>query len=322
MKKILHVNLSLPNEEARRATEEYRAFSALGGEFSAVNARTDEELITAAQEAEVILFTSARFDAGILERLPKLRLLVRYGMGYDTVDLAAARRLGIDVCNAPSYGATAVSEHTFSLLMAANRKIPQYDAAIRSGKFGAGASYPSYSLCGKTLGMIGFGRIARRVAAFGRGFGMETAACDPYISEECMHRERTRKLDLDALLETSDFICINSLLNESTYHMLGEEAFGKMKKSAVLVNTARGALVDEDALYRALAERKIRAAGIDVYENYPTDPDNRFLKLDNIVMTPHIAWDTAESKALLKEEVIAEVCRYLRGEAALNVVNR
>lgn len=316
MAKIVNVNSS------QRLAYEASVFEKYGAEYVCINTTNEEEVVAAAKDAEVILFTAAKFTESTFAELPKLRLMVRYGMGYDTVDLDAARAHGVDVCNAPSYGAQAVAEHAFSLMLATNRKIPSYDAAIREGNFGKGASYPSVQVSGKTLGILGFGRIARNVAKFGLGFGMKVLTYDPYVPEDFAKSQNVEKVELDTLLREADFISVNAPLTDETYHLINAEAFAKMKPSALIVNTARGALIDEDALYDALNTRRIRAAGIDVYENYPKEVGNRFHKLDNIVLTPHMAWNTEESAVALHEEVTAEVVRFLEGKPNLNIVNR
>lgn len=309
-----------PAEES--ATLESRTFSSYGATYRSVRTHTASEVVDAARNADVILFTAARFDESVFSQLPNLKLMVRYGVGYDTVDLAAARRHSVNVCNAPAYGSYDVAEHAFALLMSANRKIPQYDAAIRRGGWGGSADYPIYRLEGKTLGTIGFGRIARNVARFAKGFGMRTVAYDPFLPPDLIRDGGSEPLSLDELYRQSDFISINAPLTDDTRHMINANAFRMMKPTAVLVNTARGALVDEDALYNALASRTIRAAGIDVYENYPKDAGNRFHKLDNVVFTPHVAWNSVESAEALHQEVVDEVVRFLKGEPNLNVVNR
>lgn len=316
---IVNVNRGKPIDSNEL---EAKIFAKYPTEYRAAATMNADEVVAAAGDAQVILFTAAKFTNELFDRLPNLRLMVRYGMGYDTVDLAAARAHGVDVCNAPSYGATAVAEHAFSLLMAVNRRIPSYDTAIRDGRWGQHADYLPMQMRGKTLGILGFGRIARNVAQYGQGFGMKVMAYDPFLPAEAMEKVGVQKAELDEVLSQADFLSVNAPLTDSTYHMLNAEAFAKMKPEAVLVNTSRGALIDEDALYDALATHRIRAAGIDVYENYPKEVGNRFHKLDNVILTPHVAWDTVESAVALKEEVAAEVERFLRGEPNLNIVNR
>ncbi|MCR4805816.1 MAG: C-terminal binding protein [Clostridia bacterium] len=305
-----------------KAPYEAEVFARYGAEYECVSTSNAEEGIAAAKDADVILFTAAKFTSEVFDALPKLRLMVRYGMGYDTVDLAAARAHGVDVCNAPSYGAEAVSEHAWAMLMAANRKIPSYDAHIRTGEFGKSAAYRPMRMSGKTLGILGFGRIARRVAQFGKGFSMRILAYDPYLPESVFADAGVEKADLDTLLRESDYISVNAPLTKETYHILNAEAFAKMKPTAVLANTARGALIDEDALVDALEKGVIRAAAVDVYENYPKEPDSPLLVPENLVLTPHVAWDTVESYDALHREVTDEVVRFLEGKPNLNIVNR
>lgn len=313
---IVHVNSSVksPYEES--------VFSKYGASYECISTNTEEELLEAAKDADVILFTAAKFTARVFDKLPKLRLMVRYGMGYDTVDLEAARAHGVDVCNAPSYGAAAVAEHSFSLLAAANRKIPSYDKNVHDGQFGQSAQYESYLMSGKNLGIIGFGRIARKVAEFGKGFGMKILAYDPYLPDEVFASVGARRCTLDEIYAEADFISVNAPLTKETYHLVDANAFAKMKPEAVLVNTSRGALIDDAALVDALTSKKIRAAAIDVYENYPKTADSPLLIPDNLILTPHIAWNTVESGEALHVEVTEEVVRFLEGKPNLNIVNR
>ncbi len=316
MIKIVNVN------SAQRDAYEEMVFGQYDTEYICVETKTQEQLLEAAKDAEVILFASARFTDEVFNLLPRLKLLVRYGMGYDTVDLDAARAHGVDVCNAPTYGAAAVAEHSFSLLAAANRKIPSFDREIREGRFGQSTPYSSYLMGGKILGIIGFGRIARQVAKLGMGFGMQVLAYDPYLPNEIFAENGVGQVTLDELCVQADFISINAPLTKETYHLVDATAFAKMKPEAVLVNTSRGALIDDAALVEALLTGQIRAAAIDVYENYPTEPNSPLLKPENLILTPHIAWDTEESIEALHREVTEEVVRFLEGKPNRNVVNR
>ncbi len=301
---------------------EAEVFARYDTEYVCVSTSNADEGVAAGREGDVIRFTAARLTDEVFGGLPKLRLMVRYGMGYDTVDLKAARAHGVDVCNAPSYGAEAVAEHSWAMLMAANRKIPSYDAHIRAGEFGKSAAYKPMRMSGKTLGILGFGRIARKVAQYGKGFSMRVLSYDPYLPESVFADAGVEKADLDTVLRESDYISVNAPLTKETCHMLNAEAFSKMKPTAVLANTARGALIDEDALVDALEKGVIRAAAIDVYENYPKEADSPLLVPENLVLTPHIAWDTVESAEALHREVTDEVVRFLEGKPNLNIVNR
>ena len=307
---ICHVNADDPSHYARESA----AFTAAGAVLRFSDSLTPDALRENAQDADVILFTATRFDEAAFSALPNLKLLVRYGIGYDNVDLEAAKRHNVIVCNCPSYGAYDVAEHAFALLQAANRKIASYDRQIRTG--GADADYPCRRLAGKQIGFVGYGRIARHMAQFAAGFGMTVAACDPY-ADVSKADPPAAPMPLEDLLRTSDYVSLNTALTEETRGLMSAERFAMMKPDAILVNTSRGGLIDDDALFDALSQGRLRAAGIDVWNTIP-DSTSRFCTLDNIVMTPHMAWNTTEAAAALTEEVITTVLRWIGGEALPN----
>lgn len=317
--RVVHVNR--PADNTMDAYEK-KAFAEAGIDYSCTQTGNDDEIVAAAGDAQVILFTAAKFTGALFDRLPNLKALVRYGIGYDTVDLAAARAHGVDVCNSPTYGCYDVAEHAFSLMLAANRKLVSYDSRIRAGKWGQSGEYNAHRLKGKTLGLVGFGRIARQVAAFASGFAMRIIAFDPFLPADKFAEAGAESVTLEEVLTQSDFISLHAPMNEANAHMINASAFSKMKPEAVLVNTSRGGLVDQDALLEALRTRRIRAAGIDVWDPYPKEAGNPFHELDNIVMTPHMAWNSPEAIADLAREVTDEVLRIFRGEPALHIVNR
>ncbi len=312
---IIHIS----SNDIANFQKEKAAFEAAGAEFRMCQCKTGEEIVANCADADVLLFTPQKFDDSIFDNLPKLKMIVRYGIGYDTVDIDSARRHGVIVCNSPSYGAYDVAEHAFALLQTVNRKIVAYDSNMRDGHRGRTAAYNSYRLEGKQIGIIGYGRIGRYVAQFSTGFGMKIAAYDPYVNFETAS-PKAEPMSIDELLRTSDIVSLNTALTDETRGLMNAEKFAMMKPDAVLINTSRGGLVDEDALYDALSNRKIRAAGIDVWNDMPATADNRFCKLDNIVMTPHIAWNTIEAAEALKEEVIATVLNWIAGRPLLNDV--
>ncbi|MEA4824575.1 MAG: C-terminal binding protein [Clostridiaceae bacterium] len=299
---------------------EASVFARYDTEYTFAAVQNSDELIAAAKDAEVILFTSACFTEEVFAALPKLKLLVRYGIGYDTVDLTAARAHGVDVCNAPTYGTIDVAEHAMALLLAANRKILSFDAGVREGEWGKSAAYPTHRLKDTTLGLVGLGRIARNVAQYAQGFGMKTIAYDPYIKPE--DTGNTTLVSLGELLRTSDYISLHAPLTEENRHMICRETLAQCKPNAVLVNTSRGGLIDTDALAEALRTGVIRGAGLDVLETEPMPENSPLTKLTNVVLTPHTAWLTEESVVSLHEEVTAEVVRFLKGQPNLHIVNR
>lgn len=314
--KIVHI------ETVRRGEHEEKVFTSLGAEYKCIKAGGDLEIISReAGDADVILFTATRVDKKLLDVVPKARLFVRYGVGYDNVDLEYTKSRGVYVCNAPSYGSYDIAEHSFALLLAVNRKIAAYDRGIRAGSFGKSADYRSYRLENKTLGIVGLGRIARNFLKFSSGFSMKPIVYDPFVQEEDIALLGARKVDFEELLVSSDYISIHAPLNAETEKMFGAAEFAKMKDTAVIINTARGGLIDTNALIDALKNKTIRGAGIDVYDDYPRSADHPLALLTNIVLTPHAAWNSVEASEALRVEVAAEVARFIKGEKLLNIVN-
>jgi D-3-phosphoglycerate dehydrogenase len=232
--------------------------------------------------------SSCRFPASVFERCPTMRMVSIWGTGTDNIDLEAAKRCGVKVANTPGVSATSVAEHSLVLMLATARKVPIQDAAVRSGTWPRGQSI---ELNGKTLGVIGLGAIGRRFAQLGQGIGMRVIAWtlhpNPALGFELV--------DLDRLLSESDVVSLHVRLSPQTEKMIGARELGLMKKSAILVNTARGALIDEAALVDALQNNRIAAAGLDVFATEPLPPGNAFTKLSNVVLTPHSAGITPEA---------------------------
>lgn len=310
-------------ENRRDTAYEEKLFAELNAEYRRVDCKKDADTVAeAAKDADVILLSATKITSGLIDRLPRLKLLARYGAGVDNIDLEYAREKGIAVCNAPTYSAYDVAEHAFSLLMAVNRKLVPYDGRIRSGHFGEGAAYPAYRLENKVLGLVGFGRIARNVLRFSAGFRMKGIVYDPFVTKEEIASLGAGKADFETLTAQADYISLHAPLTARTENLFTREVFRRMKKTAVLINTSRGGLVHQADLADALRNRVIRGAGIDVYTEYPLPTGHPLTLLDNAVLTPHIAWDSVEGAAALHREVADEVGRFLRGEALLNRVNR
>ena len=298
---------------------EKEGIEAAGGELVLVYPQTEDELIEAVKDADVIAFTATPITARVIDSLEKCKLIIRYGVGYDNVDWKAAAAKGIYVCNAQTYGTHDVGEHAAALLMAASKLIAQNDAIIR--KDGWGIAGQGTRLYGKTIGYIGLGRIARVTCSVTNGLGMKAITYDPYASKEILDEYKATSVDLDTLLKESDFISVHAPLTEESRHMLSTEQFRKMKNTAVVINTSRGALIDEEALIKALEDGEIAGAGLDVYEKEPFDADSKLRFMDNVVLTSHIAFNTAEAMIDLHKEVTADIVRVLNGERPVNVVN-
>lgn len=301
---------------------EKKVFHEEGATFLVTYFKDADELRSIVHDADVLMFNDANITADIIAALEKCKMIIRYGIGYDNVDLEAAGKKGIYVCNAPSYGTYDVAEHTMALLLSVCKHIPVADKCARTGKWNPEYIGKVRRLRGKTLGLVGFGRIARVVAKRARAFEMEILVSDPYLSEEDKAALGARYVDLPTLLTNSDYVTLHSPLTEETHHMLGMPQFQMMKKDAVLINTSRGGLVNENELIFALLSGEIAGAALDVFENEPLPASSKLLQMDNVVLTPHVAWNSYEGVDDLHKEVTENVVRVLHGETPINVVNK
>ncbi len=290
-------------------------------EFIVSPARTEDEVIDAVRDAEVILFTATKMNERIINSLEKCRLIIRYGIGYDNVDLVAAGKRGIYVCNAPNYGVVDVAEHALSLIFAVAKKTLNMHDRAKSGAWGPGMP-PFLRLRGKTIGFIGFGNIGKALCKMTNGLSMKALVYDPYLSADTVTACGAEKVELDDLLENSDFVSLHMPLNENTRHFIGREHFEKMKKTAIFINTSRGPIVNETELIEALEQNVIAGVGLDVFEDETKPLDPRLTSSPNAVLTPHVAWNTDVAVTAIHEEVGDNIVRYLRGERPNSVVNK
>lgn len=258
--------------------------------FVARNCKSRAELAELAGDADVVWSFGDHecLYAENLDVIPRCGVILRTGSGTDNIPVKEATQLGIIVANTPEAISDAVSNHAIGLLFAVIRQIVVQDRALRRGQWDRYLGWPRWHLHGRTLGLIGFGHVARLVARKMSGFDLTLLAHDPYVPAETMAGAGVQAAPLDELLSSSDFVSIHCPLSDSTHHLIGERELRLMKPEAILINTARGPLVDESALLRALQEGWIAAAGLDVFEQEPTPADNPLLKLDNVVATPHI----------------------------------
>jgi D-3-phosphoglycerate dehydrogenase len=247
---------------------------------------------------------------------------VRYGVGYDTVDVAAATRRGIYVCNVPDYGTDEVSDHAITLLLAISRKLLILARGVQEGVWSVEPAKPVGRLRGRTLGIVGLGRIGAMTAAKAQAFGIRVIAHDPLRPMHEFAERNVGRATLDELLQASDYVSLHAPLSDETRHLIDERALGLMKPTAFLVNTARGGLVDGAALARALRSGRIAGAALDVTEQEPIPRESPLLGLENCLLTPHAAWYSDESAAALQRLAGEEAARLVRGEAPRCPVNR
>jgi len=281
-----------------------------------------EEFLDAAKDCDALLNTYAGpITADVMSKMPKCRIIARYGIGVDTIDLDAATQAGIIVTNNPTYCIEEVAEQTMALILASARKIPFYDRLVRSGRWEVPPGKPIYRLAGRTLGLVGFGNIARQVAVRAAAFGMRVLYADPFVKEGQFDAP-AKKTELDSLLSESDFVSLHPPLTPHTRKMMNDRAFSRMKPSAFLINCARGPVVDTDALVRALDAKKIAGCALDTTDPEPLPDPHPLRGRENVIVTPHAAWYSEQAMAGLQAGAPGEVRRVLTGEWPLNVVNR
>jgi len=299
--------------------EEKKVFGEMGAELLWFQLKKEEDLIRECKDADGLLNQYALMPRKVLENLPQCKVIARYGVGVDPIDLRAATDLGIIVANVPDYCIDEVTIQAVTLLMALIRKTVFFDQKIKSGHWDFRQGGPIHRIRGKTMGLVGCGKIGMEVAKIVSAMGMKVMAFDPYIQKADGGVEL---VDLDTLLKESDFISIHCPLNESTRHLIGEKTFRKMKKKPLIVNTSRGPIIDEKALAEALKEGLVSGAGLDVLEKEPPDPQNPMLKMENVLFSPHIAFYSEESIRELNRRTAESVADVLLGKWPRSVVNR
>lgn len=276
-------------------------------------------------DADVLVASCfSQVPASLIAAAPRLRGIVKYGVGVDNIDLAAARQRGIPVANCPDYGSGTVADHAFALMIALARRLTLQDARFRA----AGWFWPEERFCGvdlegKTLGIIGFGRIGRKMARRAAGFDMRIVAHDPYIDQTAATAEgvKVELVSLDELLSQSDFVSVHCVLTPETNKLLGTKELRAMKPSAYLIDVSRGAIIDEDALLHALRAGWLAGAGLDVFDHEPLAADHPLLAIPNVVVTPHLAWYTSEAAARQSAQAADAVLDILAGRRPRSIVN-
>jgi D-3-phosphoglycerate dehydrogenase len=295
--------------------------------LTAAQSKTEDEVIDVARGAHAIIAQYATVGARAIGALTRCEVIARYGTGVDIVDVDAASRHGILVTNVPSdWCENEVADHAMALLLALARKIPAYDQACRTGTWQWQTGYPIHRLRGSVLGLLSFGAIAQAVAARGAGFGMRVIAHDPYLPEPQIAARGATPASFEELLEQSDYLVIQAPLTKETHHLFGEAELRRMKPTAFLINTARGPIVSDEALYRSLREGWIAGAGLDDVEEEPAKqrdwkPVNPLLALPNVVVTPHAAYYSEEAIRTVRDFAAREVVRVLTGQPPVSPVN-
>jgi D-3-phosphoglycerate dehydrogenase len=284
--------------------------------------KNEDEMIARTRDADALVVSSWPVTRGVMSALEGLKVVVRTGVGYDVIDVPAATELGVIVVNIPDLWIREVANHALALLLAWNRGVVIMDRQVHAGVWsGKVPGSHTGALHGETVGIVGLGNIgsafARRVAAL----ETKVIACDPYVDDKRFAALDVERVSLETLAERSDYVSVHTLLNAETRHLIGEAFFRRMKPTAILINTSRGPVVDEQALARALRDKRLAGAALDVWEEEPVTAANPLLKMDNVIATPHAAYFSSAAVAQIPRRCGEEVARVLTGQRPLNVVN-
>jgi D-3-phosphoglycerate dehydrogenase len=273
-----------------------------------------EDILAVARDADAILVTYAKLPADLLTQLTRCKAIGRFGLGVDNIDVPAAAARGIVVTYVPDYCMQEVSDHAMALLLALARKVPFSNKLVQAGRWEMPAVAPLRRLEGQVLGLIGFGNIPRAVAPKAKAFGLKVVAHDPYAAKDVFVAAGVESVSFDDLLARSDFISVHAPLLPATRGLVNAAAFAKMKKGALIVNTARGPLIDEPALIAALDSGHLGGAALDVVMAEPLAKDSPLIGRDNVILTPHTAFYSVEALEELQTKCASDVARVLSGE--------
>ena len=276
-----------------------------------------EDILEAARDADAILVTYAKLDRDLLRQITNCKAIGRFGIGVDNIDLEAAAELGIKVNYVPDYCFDEVSDQAMAMIIAMARKVVLANSLVQAGRWEMPALVPLRRLRGQVVGLVGFGNIPRVLAPKAQAFGFEVIAHDPYAPAELFEKHNVRQVTMDGLLAESDFVSVHAPLTPETRGLLGAEAFAKMKKTAIVVNTARGPLINEADLIMALDAGEIGGAGLDVVETEPLPAGSPLIGRDNVILAPHTAFYSVEALEELQTKAASDVARVLSGEPAV-----
>lgn len=292
-----------------------------GADLVLAQCKTEDEVLEAVGEAAGIIVQYAPITERVLAGLPKLKVVSRYGVGVDTIDVEAATRHGVAVCNVPDYGTEDVSDHALALALTLGRGVLQLDHNLRHGQADLTPVKPLHRFNTQTFGVVGLGLIGAATGRKAKGVGFTVIGSDPQRTVGETTEEGIEVVSFDDLIERSDVISLHVPLIEATHHLIDDEVLGRVKRGAILVNTCRGGVADTDAVLRALEDGRLAGAGLDVIEQEPLDPEAPIAGHPNVVFTPHAAWYSEESYGELKRRVVQNVLSVLTGDEPRNVLN-
>lgn len=312
MPKIVVTDATFPRLDHERAVA-----SRHGTALEEARCTSPDDVVRVADGTDVLVVQFAQVTAKAIDALAPGAAIVRYGLGLDNIDLRAAHRKNVRVAYVPDYATGEVADHTAALILTALRKIIPLDRSVREGKWDpVGVCRPMQSLAQSVAGFIGFGRIGREVHSRLKPFGFSGVVADPYADPAALEAVGARVVDLNTLFSTADVITLHAPLTPDTKHVVNADQLKLIKPTAVIVNTARGALVDTAALEQALAENRIGAAALDVFETEPLPANSRLRQFPNVILTPHAAWYSAQAAERVQALAADEIDRHLSGKPA------
>lgn len=305
---------SLKNEE--------EIFKDNGIEFIKAQGKTEEEVIeNAPADVNGLLVQYAKIGEKVFKALPELKVVGRYGIGVDSVDLEAATKYGVSVVNVGDYCLDEVSDHAMALLLSLVRKISLLNNDVKNKNWDFKISKPIYRLKGKTIGLVGFGQIPRVLVKKAKAFGLKVVVADPFLDRKVAADYKVELLELTELLKKSDYISLHVPLNKNTKNLISQKEFKLMKENAFIINTSRGGVIDEKALIEALKNKEIAGAGLDVTNKEPIEKDNPLLNMKNVIITPHVGWYSEESQEELQTKAAQGVLSVLLNKEPEFLVN-
>ncbi|MHB1852632.1 MAG: C-terminal binding protein [Acidimicrobiales bacterium] len=315
--KVVKTDGDFRNPEIERAI-----LGRIGAEYVELRQPTPDELVARARDADAVMILSYPLSGALLEELPHVKVVSRYGVGVDMVDVQAATSLGIAVSCVPDYCVDEVSSHAVTLMLVVWRKLFTLSGLAAAGTFPAmEAARPVHRLAGAKVGLVGFGALGQAVAHKLSGFDVEIMAIDPQVPADIFIEHGVQAVGLNKLLDTADIVSIHTSLTSATFHLIGEDQIARMKRGAIVINTARGAVVDQVHLAAALRSGHLAGAGLDVLETEPPAPDDELLHLPNVVVTPHVAAYSEEAMVMLQERAASAVVDVLSTTRPPHLVN-
>jgi D-3-phosphoglycerate dehydrogenase len=293
----------------------------LNAKLHLASAATPEAILAVARQADALMVTYAKISGDIIQQLERCRIIARFGIGIDNIDLDTATQAGIVVTYVPDYCIDEVSDHAMALLLALARKVTYANQLVQAGRWEMPAVVPLHRLRRRILGLVGFGKIPQLLAPKAQAFGLKVITFDPYVSDELTSSRGVERVAFEQLLQNSDYISIHAPLTPQTHHLFNAQAFQQMKREALLINTARGPLVDVEALAVALDEGRLAGAALDVLPVEPPSPNSPLLGRDNVLLTPHTAFYSEEALLDLQTKAAQDVVQVLTGARPKYPVN-